>query len=254
LIPKIIWQTYKDPFDKLPDYAKEFAQTWIDMNPEYQYRYFDDAQAAEFVLDEYGQEIYDLFMNVPVGVMRGDMFRYLAVFRFGGVYADLDAKCLKPISSWMLDDKRMIVCPEHAEHFCQWTFAAEAFHPILGNVIGKMIDRLKNADYTKAHFVHYLTGPGVWTSAICEALGIPDSDPAGTAAAGPINEGLTESMLEFNESEKALSEGFYCYAGKDWRIFHWYAVDHVYGSQKWNDGQYVRWIDDDLFKQATPVI
>lgn len=250
MIPKIIWQTYKDPFESLPAYAKEFAQTWIDLNPEYEYRYFDDAQAAEFVLKEYGQEVYDLFINVPVGVMRGDMFRYLVVFRFGGVYADLDARCLKPISSWMLDDKSMIICPEHSLHFCQWTFAAEAGHPVLSKVIEKMIDRLKTADYTIPHFVHYLTGPGMWTSGICEALQMLDGDPFGGAEYDPKERGLIESMIEFNTSDKALENGFYCYAGDEWRIFHWQAVHHIYGSQKWDDGQYVRWIYDDLVKKA----
>ena len=33
MIPKTVWQTYKDEFDRLPDYAKVAAQTWKAVNP-----------------------------------------------------------------------------------------------------------------------------------------------------------------------------------------------------------------------------
>ena len=55
MIPKIIWQTYKDPIDTLAPYMTKSIQTWKDMNPEYEHRYMDDKQAEEFVLNEYGK-------------------------------------------------------------------------------------------------------------------------------------------------------------------------------------------------------
>jgi len=117
----------------------EAINTWIMKNPGYEYRYMDDAQSAQFIKEEYGDEVYNLFINLPVGVMRGDMWRYLVIYKYGGIYADLDTLCLQPIASWLKSDKRFIVCPEHQDHFCQWTFAAEAGHPILKSVINLMI-------------------------------------------------------------------------------------------------------------------
>jgi len=247
LIPKIIWQTYKDPRGTLQPYMHEAINTWIMKNPGYEYRYMDDAQSAQFIKEEYGDEVHDLFVNLPVGVMRGDMWRYLVIYKYGGVYADLDTLCLQPIVSWMKNDKSFIVCPEHQDHFCQWTFAAEAGHPILKAVVDLMISRLKNADYTMPHFVHYLTGPAMWTSAICDYLGIYNNDPYGRASHKEGGEGLTVDMESFNETDIAKENGFYCYAGDKWRIFHWDAVRHIYGSQNWNHG-YVKWIEDDKVK------
>lgn len=250
MIPKIIWQTYKDPIDQLPSYAKSAIGTWKFHNPEYEHRYVDDTQAAKFVKEEYGQEMYDLFISVPVGVMRGDMWRYLIIYKYGGVYADLDTNCERPIASWMLNDKKFIVCPEHHQHFCQWTFAAEAGHPILKRVIDLMVERLRVADYSLPHFVHYLTGPAMWTSGICQALGIEDKDPNANAVFDEEQKGLIHSMLEFNQSKVAKENGFFCYAGDNgWRLFHFDAVKHIYGSQAWNDGNYVQWIEDSLVKK-----
>jgi mannosyltransferase OCH1-like enzyme len=33
--------------------------------------------------------------------MRADMFRYLAAWRLGGVYADKDVRCARPVSQWI---------------------------------------------------------------------------------------------------------------------------------------------------------
>lgn len=248
MIPKIIWQTYKDPIDTLPHYAKSAIQSWKDMNPEYEHRYMDDQQAGDFVKSEYGKEIYDFFINVPVGVMRGDMWRYLIIYKFGGIYTDLDTMCLSPVRLWMKEDKEMIVCPEHQDHFCQWTFAASPNHPVIKKVIDVMIERLKNADYTQHHFVHQTTGPAMWTTGIYEALELEGViNPA--AEYNPNEQGLIVNSKIINESQKAQEYGFYCYGGDEWRIFHWQAVKHIYGSQEWKDGGYVQWIQDPLVKR-----
>ena len=36
----------------------------------------------------------------PCHVMRADLFRYLVLYKFGGVYMDLDGKCVKSFDQW----------------------------------------------------------------------------------------------------------------------------------------------------------
>lgn len=234
-IPKIIWQTYKDPYGSLTDYMMEAVNSWRNLNPEYEYRYMDDEQAAEFILSEYGQEWHDIFISLPVGVMRGDLWRYMIVYKYGGVYTDLDTECLQPISSWMMEDKDFIVCPETSEHFCQWTFAATAGHPILKSVLNLIKERLLSPEYGTPHFVHTHTGPAIWTDGILKALEISIGN-------------LTEDHLLLNSCDNAKLYKFHCYGGEQWRIFHSQSVKHIYGSQKWNDGNYVQWIEDPMVR------
>ncbi|NBX27401.1 MAG: hypothetical protein EBR55_04000, partial [Chitinophagia bacterium] len=101
MIPKIIWQTYKYPFNELPQYAKDAAQTWKDLNPDYKYIYMDDQDCRSFILHEYGEDWVEIFDSCPIGVMRSDIWRYLVLYVYGGVYADLDTICLKPIKEWV---------------------------------------------------------------------------------------------------------------------------------------------------------
>lgn len=235
MIPKIIWQTYKDPFDQLQPYMLDAVNTWKTLNPEYEYRYMDDSQAAQFILEEYGQEWHDLFVGLPVGVMRGDLWRYMIIYKYGGVYTDLDTECLNPINIWLNEEYEMIVCPETNLHFCQWTFAASAGNPILKSVLDTIKEKLINPTYGSPHFVHTHTGPAVWTEGIMEALDIKVDN-------------LIDDHLLLNSSNNAKLYKFHCYGGENWRIFHFVDVKHIYGSQKWDDGNYIQWIEDPLVK------
>lgn len=238
MIPKKIWQTYKDPYEVLPEYIKDATKTWQNINPEYEYEYMDDEQAREFVKKEYGKKMYKLFDTVPVGVMRGDMWRYLITYSYGGIYTDLDTLCYKPIDVWYKDDKKFIICPENDIHLCQWTFAAEAGHPILESVINLMEERLSNnPDWQRPHFVHYYTGPGVWTAGIINKLNVE------------YNQNNIRDSLEWNNTKEANELGFYCYGGDDWRVFHLVASQHLYGSQNWSQG-YEQWIQHPLTSQS----
>lgn len=234
-IPKTIWQTYKEPHESLAPYMKDAIQTWKDLNPEYDWKYMDDIEAAEFIKSEYGQEWHDIFISLPVGVMRGDLWRYMIIYKYGGVYADLDTECLEPISIWMLEDKDFIVCPETSSHFCQWTFAATAGHPILKSVLDLIKERLLKPEYGSPHFVHTHTGPAIWTDGINNALNIKVKN-------------LIDDTDLLNLSDNAKLYKFHCYGKEQWRIFHFESVKHIYGSQKWDDGNYVQWIEDPMVK------
>jgi mannosyltransferase OCH1-like enzyme len=235
MIPKVIWQTYKDPFDQLQPYMLDAVNTWKTLNPEYEYRYMDDDQAAQFILEEYGQEWHDLFIGLPVGVMRGDLWRYMIIYKYGGVYADLDTECLNPINVWLNEEYEMIVCPETNLHFCQWTFAASAGNPVLKSVLDTIKEKLINPTYGSPHFVHTHTGPAVWTEGIMKALDIKVNN-------------LIDDHLLLNSSYNAKLYKFHCYGGENWRIFHFVDVKHIYGSQKWDDGNYIQWIEDPLVR------
>lgn len=241
-IPKLIWQTYKDDYDELPEYIRKHTETWKNLNPEYEYHYMSDEEAAQFVLDKYGKEYHDIFVSLPVGVMRGDMWRYLIVYEFGGVYTDLDTTCIKPIDSWLKENYNMIVCPENEVHLCQWTFAATPKHPLLASVIELMISRLKAPQFNIPHAVHIHTGPSMWTEGIMRGLGVfDDKEIEEYRLNGHIMNNLIYDSKFYNELDRSQELGLFIYGGDENRIFHDVAVKHIYGSQNWDIG-YVQWI------------
>src|SRR5262245_30051014 len=69
------------------------------LNPEFEYRFFDDDGVIKFFDLEFPQyrSIFDSF-RFPI--QRYDFFRYLAVYRYGGFYLDLDVLLASSLSSF----------------------------------------------------------------------------------------------------------------------------------------------------------
>ena len=64
------------------------------------------------------------------------------------------------------EDCQIIFSPENDTHFCQWTIASVPGHPIMLNVLHLIFQRVMEGLSKSEHFVHFHTGPGVWTTAI----------------------------------------------------------------------------------------
>ena len=130
-----------------------------------------------FFGDFFPPAMLDLYSSMPLGVMKADLWRYAVLYEFGGVYSDIDTVCLEPIEAW-LDVATcaglQLACERDRVHFCQWTIAAAPRHPALARVLELIGERVRadgGVDESKPHYVHYYTGPGVWTDAIRQYLG-----------------------------------------------------------------------------------
>lgn len=68
----------------------------MDMNPGWKYKMWDDEGLRNFVRIEFPKflPVYDSY---PSQIFRVDAARYLVLKRQGGVFADLDMACLKPL-------------------------------------------------------------------------------------------------------------------------------------------------------------
>jgi len=178
-IPKIIWQTYRT--HDLPREARRAQRSWKKQNPDWDYRLCDDAEIESFMDREYGGELARRFHSLPLGVMKADVWRYAVLYKYGGVYTDVDTTCLIPLASWQMSWETLRVALENFEHFCQWTIVAAPGHPVLRAVLQLIVERKRSITNTShPHFVHECTGPGVWTRAIRSVLRVPPSvDAAG---------------------------------------------------------------------------
>jgi alpha 1,6-mannosyltransferase len=60
-----------------------------------------DEQGDSFVSEYYTNQtdIVDLFLRLPIPIIKADLFRYLVLVKKGGIYADIDVLCLKPMST-----------------------------------------------------------------------------------------------------------------------------------------------------------
>jgi hypothetical protein len=128
LVPRILWQTMKQ--DRLPAVMARWMQTWIDGNPEYSYRFFDDDDVREFIATEFSDylEAYD---RLEFGASKADLWRYLILYRYGGVYVDVDCECIEPLRSWIDPKASFVTQLGTNQDVCQWMLISAPGNPIL---------------------------------------------------------------------------------------------------------------------------
>ena len=81
---------------------KAWVSKWRETNPDWMYMFWTDASSREFVA-KYYQPLLKTYDDLQLGVQKADMFRYIVLYAFGGVYADIDVeplKSLNPIRDW----------------------------------------------------------------------------------------------------------------------------------------------------------
>lgn len=96
-IPRIIHQVYFDPAG-LPEHLAVFSQTWKETMSGWEYRFWD-GKAVEQLMESEFRALIPLFRSFPLDVQRWDFSRYLILYRYGGLYADLDYICLEPLDT-----------------------------------------------------------------------------------------------------------------------------------------------------------
>lgn len=150
MIPKVIHRTWRSA--DIPAAALPWTRTWGDRNPDFDIRFYDDAACAAFVAREM-PEYLSVYHRLPRPVQRADFFRYLVVYRFGGVYVDIDMECLRPfdrfldIAGLMLSVEEKLTPTRQLElgYRAPWqlancVFAAEAGHWFLARLIERIAD------------------------------------------------------------------------------------------------------------------
>jgi mannosyltransferase OCH1-like enzyme len=101
MIPKIIHQTWKD--ENIPDKWKESVNSCKTLYSDFTYMLWTDEMMKEFISKEYPW-FYDTYMSYPHQIQRCDAFRYFVLYKYGGVYFDMDIMCLKKLSSFLKYD------------------------------------------------------------------------------------------------------------------------------------------------------
>ena len=76
---------------------REYVDSWLLQNPEYEYSFFSDVHAARFVHRHGSRRERDAYRRILTGSQRADLFRVLYLKVAGGVYADLDEELRRPL-------------------------------------------------------------------------------------------------------------------------------------------------------------
>lgn len=162
-ISKYVFQSWKTR--DLPQKMIEHRNAMISLNPSYIYELYIDEDMDRFVDMYYSGIIAECYHKLNIIVSKVDFWRYLVLYKFGGIYLDMDSEIARPLDSLIREtDKAIITMEGNPYFFVQWCMMFEAGHPILKSVIEVVVDNIINNKYPND--VHKMTGPSAFTEGI----------------------------------------------------------------------------------------
>ena len=195
-LPRIIHQAYL-PETALPAELRANIDWIRNANPDWEHRFYGEDDVVRFVRDVYGRAVHARFerINPQYQAVKVDLFRYLLMYKVGGVYMDAKSRPLRPLREVLKTDERFILSqwrngsgeafegfgihPELRHlprgEFQQWHIVASPGHPFLRAAIKRVLGNL--ARYNPAlhgsgqHGVLRLAGPIAYALAIAPIIG-----------------------------------------------------------------------------------
>ena len=141
-IPKIIYQTW---ITKQLTIRQKYIQDQIKIkNPEYEIILYDDDDMDNFIKINYDNDIYNVFKLLKLGAVKADFWRYLILYKYGGIYLDFDSNIICNLDELIeINDTAIISREGNVGVFLQWALIFEKQHPILLDCINRCIINIK---------------------------------------------------------------------------------------------------------------
>jgi inositol phosphorylceramide mannosyltransferase catalytic subunit len=99
IIPKIIYRTHID-IEKIKPYQKVLDKT-KEILPDYETKIYYNKDVKEYIKNNFSERIYNAYnsINDDFGPAKADFFRYLIIYKEGGIYLDIKSGPIKNIDN-----------------------------------------------------------------------------------------------------------------------------------------------------------
>lgn len=161
VIPRTIWQTNYTNRVTLPVYINYLFNRL--MAYDYEYRFMTTEDRAEFIEANYSKEIFESYSRIQIGAAQADFWRVLVLYKHGGIYMDIDAHLIWPLSSILKTDQDEAYIVIKKGEISNYFIASRNDNPNLKKIIDII---LKNIEENTIKNVYILTGPGVFNQVL----------------------------------------------------------------------------------------
>lgn len=162
-IPRTVWITNFTNQVSLPIYINFLFNRLMAYNYEFRSAGSEEAK-IEYVNKNDSPEVIDAFNRLNDGAARADLWRLLVLEGFGGVYLDIDAHLVWPLSRIIKDHQsELFVLMKH--EYTNYFIAVERSHPVIKKCIDIVIENI-NRGKINEQGVYGLTGPTALNAAI----------------------------------------------------------------------------------------
>ncbi|MDO4708148.1 MAG: glycosyltransferase [Porphyromonadaceae bacterium] len=165
-IPKLLHQTWVcRSTNELPERIIANIEYLKQLNPTWEYHLWEDSSVEAFIREHYGQEIWLYYTRISAryGAAKADFFRYLVIYKLGGVYLDIKTSLTRPLDESINSGDKLLLSywdnlpgePHHTwghypelrhlssrGEFPQWYIACTAGHPFFRNLILRVMHNI----------------------------------------------------------------------------------------------------------------
>lgn len=169
MIPKTIYRSWIS--QNFPPKMEKSIKKLKKSNPEYEHVIYTDSQIHDYVNANFDTDIKKAFNSLEHIVPKVDLWRYLILYKNGGVYVDIDSSINEPLDKIINPKNEAIVSAENNhDNFVQWALFFKKEHPILKKTIEIVVNNIRKNLYpnylNNAEDLIKLTAGGPFTKAI----------------------------------------------------------------------------------------
>ena len=157
MIPKIIHQTWKNK--NIPDEWKDAVNSCKTIHKDFKHIVWTHETMDKFVR-KYYSEFHKTYKSYKYDIQRCDAFRYLVLYKYGGIYLDMDIICNKSLNKFLHYDLVLARSSNVETSFTNAFFMVVPNHPFFKYCIDHLSENINNFQYFGKHLhVMYSTGP-----------------------------------------------------------------------------------------------
>jgi hypothetical protein len=234
-IPPYIFQTWKE--GAVTDEMAAAQKTFRDQSG-YSYVCWNDTQCFTFLKQVMGDRYANAYLLLTPGAYRADFWRYCALWRFGGVYADAKMRLLRPLDELIRSTDELVLTKDIPDTcILNGFFACTPQHPMIRLALDITLERIESRSYGEDPLD--ICGPHVFARAFCRWKGVADDSLT-------LSQGYTDTVqmlgraddkdyISSPEGEKLVLKEYPTYYKKDIDVrFHYpqlWALRLVYKDQ-----------------------
>jgi hypothetical protein len=162
-IPRRVVQFWDQP---PPPEMVSLGASWCRHNPDFEHRLVSDIEAEEFLRDRLGAEAAKAFRR-GIPLAKADIFRLGWLLEEGGVFADVDTRCLGPIASILPEGRTLVLYQDELGGVGSDFVAATPHHPMIETMFRLAVEAVHTGDVA---MLWASTGGGMMTRVVAGSL------------------------------------------------------------------------------------
>lgn len=162
-VTKIIWQTNFTNKVALPMYINYLYNRLL--SRDWSYRFISTDERLQYINEHATQREIEAYKRLNNGAAQADFWRLFVLYKEGGVYMDIDAHLVWPLSWIVEENDNEIILSRPGKDYTNYFIASSPGNKIFKDILNKVVLNIESNNKENSN-VYGLTGPGVMNEVI----------------------------------------------------------------------------------------